>query len=88
MKKLKEILIKVISAAGLFFTAVFYVLYQQKKDENSKIKEELLDASNKKQNELMHDYKVNKEKADEQISKATGGNKLSNANAGLDILRK
>lgn len=86
--KMKEIILKIFSGIGLLFSAIFYVLYQQKKEENLEMKNEVLDASNKQQKQVMHDYSVNKEKADEELKKATGGNKLGNANAGLELLRK
>lgn len=89
---------KLLAAAGVFstvFAAIFYVLFQQKKDENKNLRMEEL----KKENEIIKGtvenatgvnkaYGESKRKNDEEFNKASNGNKLDNFTAGLDLLRK
>lgn len=94
---IKNIVMKIISVIGLFFSAVFYVLFCQKKDENRLLKEEYEKA--KKEAETQQKINeataagitaVNEEKKEneEKIQLAHSGNHLSNFNAGLDLLSK
>lgn len=86
---------KIITAVGLFFSAVFYVLYRQAKEE----KQESENAALKKESEQKQaeveilqsvaeaEVKA-KEENEELIQTINSSNNLSSFNAGLDLLRK
>ena len=75
-----------LAGIGAFFSAVFYVLFKQAKDEQLLLKDKALKAEcdaaiARKIAEL--------KKEDEELAqKSHSGNQLDNFNAGLDRLRK
>ena len=86
---LKKIL-AVLAGIASFFAAVFYVLFQQKKDENKKINEKFddmknnldaLEAAENAEKELKEVHEKLKEKAH-------SGNTLDSFNACNDLLSK
>lgn len=94
---IKEKILGFISAIGLFLSAVFYVLFKQKKEESRAIRE----AYERTKQETETQQKINeataaaisavneeKKENEEKIKLAHSGNHLSNFNAGLDLLSK
>ena len=86
---LKKIL-AVLAGIASFFAAIFYVLFQQKKDENKKINEKFddmknnldaLEAAENAEKELKEVHEKLKEKAH-------SGNTLDSFNACNDLLSK
>ena len=93
--KIKEVFLAVFAAIGTFCAAVFYVLFQQKKDENMQLQlenerreKEMIKGSAEHLAEVSQAIQKNREEKNEEVKRATGGNTLVNARAGLDILRK
>lgn len=98
----KNLFLKIIGFIGLFFSAVFYVLFKQKKDElkqeqleqaeKEKERAELLAQENAEQNKIINealDASVkDKKEYEEQLQNAIGGNKLNNFYSGVDLLSK
>ena len=84
---IKKIL-AVLAGIGAFFSAVFYVLFKQAKDEQKQ--RELVARAEKAENEAAVARKnAELKKEDEELAqKNHSGNKLDNFNAGLDRLRK
>lgn len=81
-------LLAILAGIGAFFSAVFYVLFKQAKDEQ---KRDALEARAEKAEEAAAIAQKNAElkKEDEELAnKSHSGNKLDNFNAGLDRLRK
>ena len=86
---LKKIL-AVLAGIASFFAAIFYVLFQQKKDENKKINEKFDDMKNNL-DALAEGEKAEKElkKQNEELKeKAHSGNTLDSFNACNDLLSK
>ena len=86
---LKKIL-AVLAAIGAAFSAIFYVLFQQKKDENKAINEKFDDMKNNL-DALAEGEKAEKElkKQNEELKeKAHSGNNLDAFNACNDLLSK
>ena len=86
---LKKIL-AVVAGIASFFAAIFYVLFQQKKDENKKINEKFDDMKNNL-DALAEGEKAEKElkKQNEELKeKAHSGNNLDAFNACNDLLSK
>ena len=86
---LKKIL-AVLAGIASFFAAIFYVLFQQKKDENKKINEKFDDMKN---NLDALEAAENAEKELKQVheklkEKAHSGNTLDSFNACNDLLSK
>ena len=86
---LKKIL-AVLAGIASFFAAIFYVLFQQKKDENKKINEKFDDMKN---NLDALEAAENAEKELKQVheklkEKAYSGNTLDSFNACNDLLSK
>ena len=86
---LKKIL-AVVAGIASFFAAIFYVLFQQKKDENKKINEKFDDMKN---NLDALEAAENAEKELKQVheklkEKAHSGNTLDSFNACNDLLSK
>lgn len=81
-------LLAILAGIGAFFSAVFYVLFKQAKDEQ---KRDALEARAEKAEEAAAIAQKNAElkKEDEELAnKSHSGAKLDNFNAGLDRLRK
>ena len=86
---LKKIL-AVVAGIASFFAAIFYILFQQKKDENKKINEKFDDMKN---NLDALEAAENAEKELKQVheklkEKAHSGNTLDSFNACNDLLSK
>ena len=86
---LKKIL-AILAGIASFFAAIFYVLFQQKKDENKKINEKFDDMKN---NLDALEAAENAEKELKQVheklkEKAHSGNTLDSFNACNDLLSK
>ena len=90
-------LLAIISGIGALFTAIFYVLFRQKKEENEQLKKEskektdtieeqrkVIDAERKAVEEMNKEKKEN----EELVQDSHSGNHLDNFNAGLRILSK
>ena len=81
-------LLAILAGIGAFFSAVFYVLFKQAKDEQ---KRDALEARAEEAEEAAAIAQKNAElkKEDEELAqKSHSGNQLDNFNAGLDRLRK
>ena len=86
---LKKIL-AILAGIASFFAAIFYVLFQQKKDENKAINEKF-DDMKKNLDALAEGEKAEKElkKQNEELKeKAHSGNTLDSFNACNDLLSK
>lgn len=84
---IKKIL-AVLAGIGAFFSAVFYVLFKQAKDEQ-KIKETEVRAEKAESEAAVARKNAELKKEDEELAqKSHSGNQLDNFNAGLDRLRK
>lgn len=93
---IKKLLI-ILSGIGAFFSAVFYVLFRQKKEENEQLKKEskektnsieeqrkIIDAERKAVEEMNKEKKAN----EKLVQDSHSGNHLDNFNAGIGILSK
>ena len=81
-------LLAILAGIGAFFSAIFYVLFKQAKDEQ---KRDALEARAEKAEQAAAIAQKNAElkKEDEAlVQKSHSGAKLDNFNAGLDRLRK
>lgn len=81
-------LLAILAGIGAIFSAIFYVLFKQAKDEQ---KRDALEARAEKAEEAAAIAQKNAElkKEDEELAqKSHSGNQLDNFNAGLDRLRK
>ena len=81
-------LLAILAGIGAFFSAVFYVLFKQAKDEQ---KRDALEARAELAEQAAAIAQKNAElkKEDEELAqKSHSGNQLDNFNAGLDRLRK
>ena len=81
-------LLAILAGIGAFFSAVFYVLFKQAKDEQ---KRDQLEARAEQAEQAAAIAQKNAElrKEDEELAqKSHSGNQLDNFNAGLDRLRK
>ena len=85
------------AALGGIFSAVFYVLMKQSKDEqkkaeaeakNEKKKAEEAEALRKAENDVHKSIAKQEAKNEELVQRAGAGNNLDSFNAGLDLLRK
>lgn len=99
---MKQFFIKLAAGVVAVASAIFYVLFQQKKNEDHIQKEAELKAEVEKYVEICkkveqteqfekaaEEIKVEEEKkVEEEFKEVASGNKLSNFNAGLDLLRK
>lgn len=92
---MKKILLKIITAVGVFFSAVFYVLFTQKKIENEKEKRKKVEIENEQNRafsvrteEAQQAVIKDKVRNEEKVQKAHSGNKLSNFNAVVELLQK
>lgn len=84
---IKKIL-AILAGIGAFFSAVFYVLFKQAKDEQ-KIRELEEQAEAAKTDAAIARKNAELKKEDEELAqKSHSGAKLDNFNAGLDRLRK
>ena len=82
---MKKIL-AVLAAIGAFFSAVFYVLFKQAKDERAEQEDRALKAEF---DAAIAQKNAELKKEDEELAqKNHSGNQLDNFNAGLDRLRK
>jgi hypothetical protein len=86
---LKKIL-AILAAVGAFFSAIFYVLFQQKKDENKALNEKFEDMANNLDAITEADKAANEvKKENEEIKqKINSGNTLDSFNACNDLLSK
>ena len=91
---IKKIL-AVLAGIGAFFSAVFYVLFKQAKDEQKqqeleiRAKEAECNAAAAKLTATIARRSAELKKEDEELAqKSHSGNELDNFNAGLDRLRK
>jgi len=86
---LKKIL-AVLAGIGAAFSAIFYVLFQQKKDENKAINEKFEDMKNNLDALAAADKaeKELKKENEELVEKAHSGNSLDAFNACNDLLSK
>jgi hypothetical protein len=86
---LKKIL-AILAAVGAFFSAIFYVLFQQKKDENKALNEKFEDMANNLDAITEADKATNEvKKENEEIKqKINSGNTLDSFNACNDLLSK
>lgn len=93
---IKNLFLKIGSAIGVFFSVVFYVFFQMKKDENKKLKEE---QQKKKIDELEAEketlQKINKKQVEEKRKHEEAYNDAirgcgsdSGFNAGLELLQQ
>lgn len=81
-------LLAILAGIGAIFSAIFYVLFKQAKDER---KQDALEARAEEAEEAAAVAQKNAElkKEDEALAqKSHSGNQLDNFNAGLDRLRK
>lgn len=81
-------LLAILAGIGAIFSAIFYVLFKQAKDEQ---KQDALEARAEEAEEAAAIAQKNAElkKEDEELAqKSHSGNQLDNFNAGLDRLRK
>lgn len=94
---IKDKILGVLALIGGIFSAIFYVLFQQKKDENEKIKKAYEDTKkdaeeqkkiNDAQSHASDTVIKEKEKNAEKKENAHNGNHLNNFNDGLDLLSK
>ena len=84
---IKKIL-AILAGIGAFFSALFYVLFKQAKDEQ-KIQQLEAKAKQAEQAAAIAQTKAELKKEDEALAqKSHSGAKLDNFNAGLDRLRK
>lgn len=94
---IKDKILAILSGIGALFTAIFYVLFQQKKYENEKLKKEsqtktdtveeqrkVIDAERKAVEEMNKEKKEN----EELVQDSHSGNHLDNFNTGIRILSK
>lgn len=88
-------LLGILAAIGGFFSALFYVLFQQKKEENKRLQESYnrmkddVDEQRKKIDaERKATEQLNMEKTKhEEIKQDINNNHLSNFNAGIEFLQ-
>lgn len=77
-----------LAAIGAFFSAVFYVLFKQAKDEQ-KIQQAEAKAEQAQASAEVAKKNVELKKEDQELAqKSHSGNHLDNFNAGIDRLRK
>lgn len=102
--KIKEIILGILAAIGSVFAAIFYVLFQQKKDENLKQETELqkkeaeiekasdvikqTNETNERLENAMEAAANAKRENEEKLNEAVSGNDLAHCNAKLDFLRQ
>jgi hypothetical protein len=86
---LKKIL-AILAAVGAFFSAIFYVLFQQKKDENKALNEKFENMANNLDAITEADKAANevKKENEELKQKINSGNTLDSFNACNDLLSK
>lgn len=87
----KEKILGIISAIGAFFAAVFYVLFQLKKEENLQQKNEALQKENERLNNKIQEvesvtntYKDNIAKTEDAFSSASHGD----VDAGVQLMHQ
>ena len=101
LTKIKGIIVKIALTITGIFAAVFYVLFQQKKDEklcqnieelkkqNEELKEE--QAQEQHVNQVIQEAQqavIQEQKENEELTEtALGGNNLSSFHAAIDLLR-
>lgn len=79
-------LLAILAGIGAFFSAVFYVLFKQAKEERAEMEERALKAEF---DAAIAQKNAELKKEDEELAnKSHSGAKLDNFNAGLDRLRK
>lgn len=95
--KILEKLLAGLAAVGAVFSAIFYVLFKQKKDENEKLTENINrlseeNNSNHKITEALqtsHQEGINEQKENEELIQAAhGADNLSSFNACVELLSK
>ena len=84
---IKKIL-AVLAGIGAFFSAVFYVLFKQAKDEQKQQELEIRAEQAESQVAVARKNAELKKEDGELAQKSHSGNELDNFNAGLDRLRK
>jgi hypothetical protein len=92
-------LLAILSAAGAFFSAVFYVLYKQAKDERkiaeleaekkqAEEKAAATEAVNKANEKIAESIAKGEKESEELRQKINESNNLNSFNAGLELLRQ
>lgn len=90
----KEIILSIVSGAGIVLSAIFYVLFKQAKEERLREEKERAEAIAKTKadalnatNNAINSVNEEKTKIEEKIETAASNN-LNSFNAGIDLLRK